>query len=499
MKSLQQRVKLRVIEFLNYQKFWHIYLIIIGICIFTLTFSYLAIQKHNAFASGYDLGNMDQTLWNTLHGRFFSFTSGSSTVFRLATHADFFLILISPLYLIFSNVRTLLVFQAFALALGALPTYLIANNIFKNKNISLAFVLMYLQNPSIHWTSIYDFHSVAIAIPLLLFVFYFGLTNKWKLFLIFSFLAILTKENVALTVGVISLTLIFTNRRFFSPKFGIVLFLIGLVYSFVMIKKVLPSFSQNGYMYGGWYLEVLERIKETSWYTVPVELIRNYILTPDALTYIYLLLRPFGFLSILGLPLLIISSPDLAINLLSDHAEMRSIMMHYDSAVIPGVVISAIYGAYFWMIFVKKKTSRDDKLQKYIVHSPIAIATIASMVVFYRSSPIPNFPNCYCRIFDVSREDRLFEEVLSDLPIDASISASPEIRPHVSHREHSYTLPVATDSADFIAIITQNRMVGDYQPKKFELELIKILNTNNKYKLKNQIGSFYLYEKGVHN
>ncbi|MFO0703685.1 MAG: DUF2079 domain-containing protein [Patescibacteria group bacterium] len=495
MKLVQQRLKKRVIEFLDFQKFGHVHVLLLGVVSFTLLFSYLAIQKHNAFASGYDLGNMDQTVWNTSQGRFFSFTLGPKTVSRLATHADIFLVFLTPLYFLYSNVRTLLVFQAFALALGAVPTYLIANYIFKNKNIALIFSIIYLLNPSIHWTNIYDFHSVAIAIPLLLFTFYFGLKSKWKWFALFAFLAILTKENVALTVGAIGLTLSFIHKNKNTLRIGIGFMIFGFLYSFLMIKKIIPSFSMNGYMYGGWYLEALERVRGTPPYLVPIEMIKNYLLTTDALSYLYLLLRPFGFLSILGFPLMLMSSPDLAINLLSDHAEMRSIMMHYDSAVIPGIVVSAIYGAYFWSFLVKKNISRNDKLQKYLLHLPIYIALLVSLVVFYRSSPIPSFPNCYCQIYNVTKEDTLFEEVLSDIPRNSSITASPEIRPHVSQREYSYTLPEMSEKADYIAIITQNRLVGDYQPKKFEMELIKKLNKSKNYVLKNQIGHFYLYER----
>lgn len=46
----------------------------------------------------------------------------------------------------------------------------------------------------------------------------------------------------------------------------------------------------------------------------------------------------------------------------------------------------------------------------------------------------------------------------------------------MTRRENSFNLPTATPSADFIAIIDQNRIVGDYNAKDFELKLIKILN-----------------------
>lgn len=147
----------------------------VGILTYTFVLSYFSIARHNAFASGYDLANMDQTIWNSLHGRFFSFSQHGATITRFTTHTDVILVLLAPLYVLWDNVRILLVFQSLALALGAIPTYLIAQMVTKNKLTSLFVVTLYLLNPGIQWNATYDFHAVSLAIPLLLLVFYFGL------------------------------------------------------------------------------------------------------------------------------------------------------------------------------------------------------------------------------------------------------------------------------------------------------------------------------------
>jgi hypothetical protein len=54
---------------------------------------------------------------------------------------------------------------------------------------------------------------------------------------------------------------------------------------------------------------------------------------------------------------------------------------------------------------------------------------------------------------------------------------------------------LATGSADFIALIDQNRMVGNYTPKDFELKLIEGLRNNQNYRLIKHLGHFYLYQK----
>ena len=59
----------------------------ISTVIFTLYFSAISILRYDNFYAGrFDLGNMDQTVWNTVHGRFFQLSdpNGTATVSRLA-------------------------------------------------------------------------------------------------------------------------------------------------------------------------------------------------------------------------------------------------------------------------------------------------------------------------------------------------------------------------------------------------------------------------------
>ena len=65
-----------------------------------------------------DLGNMDQAIWNTLHGRFFHQTNQPGVENRLSLHVEPILIPISLLYLIHSGPEILFIFQTIIVALG---------------------------------------------------------------------------------------------------------------------------------------------------------------------------------------------------------------------------------------------------------------------------------------------------------------------------------------------------------------------------------------------
>ncbi|HEX9413067.1 MAG TPA: DUF2079 domain-containing protein, partial [Ktedonobacterales bacterium] len=132
------------------------------------------LLRHLSYHSeAFDLGNMDQAVWNTLHGNWFRFTNrgidwyGPPT--RLAIHVEPILLLIAPLYLIHSGAETLLVLQTVALALGAIPLLALALRRLPNAPLlGVLFVLAYLASPEILGEALYDFHPVALATPLLL-------------------------------------------------------------------------------------------------------------------------------------------------------------------------------------------------------------------------------------------------------------------------------------------------------------------------------------------
>lgn len=471
--------------------------ILIAICIlaYTVVFSYFSILRHNAFASGYDLANMDQTIWNSLQGRFFSFSQYGATMTRFTTHADIILVLLAPLYLIWNNVRMLLIFQSFVLALGAIPTYLIGKLILRSKPLAFLVVGIYLLNPGMQWTNIYDFHAVSMAIPLLLLVFYFGYTGKWRWYLIAALFAALTKEQVPLTIGSIGIALALLKRGK-AVFIGPVTLLIGIVYSLSVILVVIPYFEVDGmYKYAPWYDGVIQRIKESKLIDVPGELIRNYVMSPDALAYYRLLLTPFGLLPLFGLPIfLIIAGPELSIILLSYHAQMRSIMLHYDSVLVPGLVISSIYGIHWTRLLIYRLIAHE-KIRSVLFGFFLFSASALILRFSYFHTPTPVSPTCWCRMYDVSEDDKAFAKLLETIPRDASVTASPEIRPHITHRRLAYTMPDATASADFIAIIDQNRLPGDYNPKGFELELMAVLDTSEQHELVKRIGHFSLYQR----
>jgi hypothetical protein len=157
-----------------------------------------------------------------------------------------------------------------------------------------------------------------------------------------------------------------------------------------------------------------------------------------------------------------------------------------------------VIGLVFAFRYLQWILAHIKKLKKYTTPLLlfICIGILAVAVRFnYHYSPLPTTPSCWCVAYKVSDDDRTFDEALQKIPTDAIVSASPEVRPHVTHRLYSYTLPKATDSANFIAIIDQNRLPGDYGTKDYETQLIHQLRDDDRFTLVTQAGHFYLYKR----
>src|SRR3989441_6916529 len=150
-------------------------LLIFIMLVYMVDMSYQAILRYETFKAGaFDLGNMDQVLWNTLHGRLFQFSNQAIDWYgpptRLAIHFEPILLPLSLLYAFHADPRILLIFQTLALASGALPVFLLTRkHIPEWPLLSPCMAIAYLLSPALLGLNIFDFHPVSIATPLLLY------------------------------------------------------------------------------------------------------------------------------------------------------------------------------------------------------------------------------------------------------------------------------------------------------------------------------------------
>jgi uncharacterized membrane protein len=319
-----------------------------------VTFGYIAwmgyqtVLRYDSFkATAFDLGNYDQAIWNTIHGRLFAVTNRGQDWYgpptRLGMHFEPILLPISLLYLVAPDARTLLILQTVGLASGALPVFLLTRKYVPKLPLAApAMAAGYLLNSGVIGLNIFDFHPVSLAAPLLLYAILALSYRRTGWFLLACLLAASCKEDVPFAIALLGLLVIWKYKQ---PRLGILLFLAGMCWGIIAFKVIIPHFypGGNNYLYryaalGSTPEEIFFNVVTHPWlpFTTYVTLDRFY--------YLANLARSTGFLALLAPEWLLGGLFSLAVNLLSSDDKIYSGVFHYNAPIIPFMVLSAIHG-----------------------------------------------------------------------------------------------------------------------------------------------------------
>lgn len=436
-------------------------------------FSWISILRFdNYYAGRFDLGNMEQTVWNTLHGHIFEFTNpnGTEIVSRLAFHADFILVLLAPVYALWQDPRLLLFIQAVVLGLGVFFVYELSVLVTKNKNVSLVISLLYLLNPSLERAVIYDFHAITLATTFLLGAFYFMYKKKYMWFVLMAVLAGICKEEIWAINALFGLYILIIQKK---KLLGSIVFLGSLSILYALIWIIIPLAAGSQHFALSYYSkgEVTDS---------PTSLIKLFLFAPfktlalltDSARLIYLnqLLLPIGYLGLLAPLFLIFAAPDLVINLLSTKAELHQIYYQYSGAITPFLFISTIFGAAF--ILKRLKKIPETVLLVYLVCTGLYSA--------YLYSPLPGAKSPNLDMITKPMPDRvIIDRLLGAIPSQYSVSTSNSLGSHVTHRRYLFTMPYGWSEADYIVFLMNETnaypSLGDHKKQA------EILSQNPKY------------------
>lgn len=318
--------------------------------IYALVISYLAVLRYDTFkATAFDLGNMDQVLWNTIHGRPFQFTNQGADWFgpptRLAIHFEPIIFPLSLLYVFGADPRILLVFQTLALVSGALPVFLLTRKYLPAwPLLSPMMALVYLLMPALLSLNIFDFHPVSLATPLLLYAILALTYGRYVWFLIACVLAASCKEDIPLAIAMLGILVIWKYKL---PRLGTVLIVGGLIWSLLAFLVIIPHFYPGAQHNNYWYR--YEALGSSPGAAIINLLLHPWLLfttfiTLDRLYYLANLLRGGGFLALLAPEWLLPALPSLAVNLLSTDPLLYSGVFHYNAAIIPFMLLAVIHG-----------------------------------------------------------------------------------------------------------------------------------------------------------
>jgi uncharacterized membrane protein len=504
---------------------WSTFLLWVFILAYIAYFSYFTVLRYKTLSASYfDLGIMHQTVYNTYEGiihhdpdRFLELTNphgGGAQITRMAIHNDVILGLLAIFYFFNNTPSTLVVLQTIVMALGAVAVYKIAQFVFKNNQIiPLVFASAYLMYTPLQRANIFDFHGVALATTFLLFMFYFWLTEKYKLSFLFFVLSVLTKEEIPLVTLFFGLYIlargheekmstIFQNplktikdmwKHFLCVKeneprnagFAVSIIILSITYFALTMLYIIPHFrSGNAHFALSYYYDNDSGGAQTI----------NNLLHIDSLRYMWFLLGPLALLSLLSPLHLFIAIPELAINLLSSNWNMHNIIYHYTSAIVPWVFISAIYGLHNLIHFLKK---RQFKLRENVIYYvPALVILICTLLFSYYKGPLP-----YSKEADIwpfkkklgVQEVTLWADRLKNDNIKVAVTG--HAAPLFASRRYLYTLQEYTN-ADYV-VIQKDEVYNGYQKEEL-IPAYKKLEKDPNYQLIYYKNDIEVYKKVLH-
>lgn len=417
----------------------------------------------------YDLGNYNQALYTTLHGGGLLYYTADLPVTNgsmMGVHFSPILLIILPVYALYSAPPTLLVIKTFILALGAYPLYRLAKHCLKTNLWGLLFSAAYLLNPMLQGINWFDFHPEAFFPTFCLFSLYYGIKKDWLKYSLFIFLTLTTTEYSAILVIVNSLYLLSVNkdeaknslraiRRLelrnidVSLKYLMLSIVLAVAWFFVAMR-VISSFSPNPIVQGGapqWSVLGANGILDIPMRAVsaPGRAITALVYDwPLKVVYLLILFGSTAFLSFSNIRSIALTLPWLCVALLSNYSPFYYIGNQYPAFLLPPVMIGAVIGT--------RKLLDSSSRRRTWSKSPKVLALfllVSSLTFSMISSPLyglhlATWPDLTYGIPPITEHEQIVSQFASLIPQNASIITQQNIFPLVSSRIKSFVIPLGS-------------------------------------------------------
>ena len=411
---------------------------------------YFSWTQHQVAATTlYDLGIFDQIMYNHLHGRFFE-SSVEGTHF-LGVHFSPILFPLTLLYLTVPHPEALLLFQVVIVSSGVIPTYHIAMNLLKDPKKATFFAYAFFLYPGLGYVLQFDFHPVVLSIPLMLWAYLFYLRERPFPLAVCLALSLSCKEEIGLVVLTWGLCVWFLDRR---PRWGAPLFLVGSVYSILVLFFIIPYFAGadqtrfvNRYEHLGQDLFSIARFIAFH----PVEAIR---LSFEGQKIQNLLghFLPYGFTSFLGYTVLPVCLPTGLLSFFSLSVYQSSIKTHYGASMYPFLLVGSILGVRLFL----------NKLPVHAKFPPARILFSLLFILVFITGMRPYLIPLRDHPFTPRIEPTLLADLKSRISEQDSLSITNVPGSHFSQRKnlvHFPTTQIQGKDVDKILVYFEDRLI----------------------------------------
>ncbi|MBI3957458.1 MAG: DUF2079 domain-containing protein [Chloroflexi bacterium] len=361
--------------------------------------------------------------------------------------------------------------------------------------LALAVALAWLLSPQLQSAVLTELHAIPFAAPLIVWAFWAAEKQRWLHFVVAALLLAAVKEEAALLaaglgawgvwrLGIGDWGLATGDRRLgrlFRSLFAIryspfAILLLSLAWFYLATFVIVPAHAAPVYdvaasayfqRYGALGDSPVDILK--SFFTQP-ELVWQIATEPARITYLWRLLAGFGLFGLLAPEILLLCLPVFLANLLSAYPAQYYGEFHYSAPIVPYFAVAGVYGlARLWRWLGRRFTGESGSYQ-HMAASNVGVMALVSFFTNSRSALRPLLAgglalwlllwagNDYLTAgrgsgggrYDptpVTAHHRLLPRFTSQIPADATVTATAAIHPHLSHRHYIYQFPYGPEAA----------------------------------------------------
>jgi uncharacterized membrane protein len=427
-------------------------------------FSKLSLTNHHALNTRTaDLGYYDNVFYSSIHGR----PLGCSLVragWHGSAHFDPILVILSPIYLIYPRAESILALQSVWLGAGVVPVYLLAREKLRSRGAGVLLSLAYAIYPAVHGANLYEFHSLTLITPLVLWLLYFfeiGATRRyWAMFAVL----LLCREDVPLLMCFVGLYALLSLRPG-SARLGVYTIGISVAYflivkGFVMTSSGMLGAGKESYSYDYYYEALIPNhhgVGEllTSLVTNPVFAIK-LALEETKVLFLITLLLPLLLMPLFARPGRVMLIYGLAFCLLASRGPVFTVHFQYTSIITPVA---------FTLTPIALRQIEDGRLPGWLgvearrlVAALLGALLVASALVSWKYGAIVEnatfrggFIGLTRKLSDEQRANWSWvQQAVARIPSSAVVGISNRLGPHASNRRHVYFMSDTKRQFDYV-------------------------------------------------
>jgi uncharacterized membrane protein len=395
------------------------------LAVFVVAFVGATWTAHARFGTyGFDLGIYDQGTWLLSQGRAPFVTVRGIDL--LGQNAAYIMVLVAPLYRLWTDPRLLLLLQVLFLALPAVVLYRLGTRRLGHPAAGLAVAVAYLAYPGVQWAISWQFHPEAIAAGLLALAVDAADRRRYRAMALWLALAALCGQELGLVVAGFGLLLVADGQRrvgWRTAWAGLAWFLVATYVLAPLHAGRVTGLFETAYGIAGTGPQALLR-------ALPA--MAGHVLhtgmANDGLFYLLLV-----FVPLLGLPLLAprwllpVAAP-LLLNLAAVQPEHHQVRFHYLATAAPLLAAGAVAGL-----------AVVGSARRRLLAPLLVLLVVVAGVTSWRYGPAPWADDPVA--VAAGPVDQARRQAVALVEEGAPVSAQYNLVPHLGHRVEVYEFP----------------------------------------------------------